>query len=83
MSKILASLVIALFLINLASASHFSKFNLLLFKSNPLLEKLSNSQNGCFCLQVYEPVCGINGKTYSSSCEANCAGVSIKSSGEC
>ncbi|MBC7539906.1 MAG: hypothetical protein H7281_13880 [Bacteriovorax sp.] len=29
----------------------------------------------CVCVQLWMPVCGENGKTYSNSCFANCAGV--------
>lgn len=39
--------------------------------------------NQVACIEVYEPVCGSNGQTYSNSCHAGRAGVEIASQGEC
>jgi hypothetical protein len=39
-------------------------------------------EEDCVCIEIYAPVCGDEGKTYSNSCYAECAGVNY-SDGAC
>jgi len=39
--------------------------------------------NSIVCIEIYDPVCGSNGITYSNSCFAQAAGVYEYSLGEC
>ena len=40
-------------------------------------------EQGCFCTTQYDPVCGIDGRTYSNACNAGCADMPISHPGEC
>ena len=35
------------------------------------------------CIEIYQPVCGCNNKTYSNDCYAGASGISSWTEGEC
>lgn len=48
------------------------------------LEPIEVAAGGdCNCLDVYDPVCGSNGVTYSNACYARCDGVTDYTEGPC
>lgn len=51
--------------------------------ATPIVLPASEPQKNVVCIQTYEPVCGVDAKTYSNSCFAKLAGVEIKYQGEC
>jgi hypothetical protein len=42
-----------------------------------------NPQPDCFCILIYDPVCGCNKVTYGNACMAECAGITVYREGEC
>lgn len=46
-------------------------------------EETCVEEQSCICPAVFDPVCGVNGQTFSNGCHAACANADIAHDGEC
>jgi hypothetical protein len=55
----------------------------LFFSCNKYVSCVSNNSTNCPCTSILSPVCGCNNVTYGNACAAECAGITIYTSGAC
>ncbi len=50
---------------------------------NACIDNQCQPDDWCACEEIYQPVCGVNLRTYGNACAAGCADVAIAHDGEC
>jgi hypothetical protein len=54
-----------------------------IIESKTLFDILYPEPEPVFCIEIFAPVCGVNGKTFSNACFAGGEGIDIAHDGEC